>query len=190
MKLLLASRNPYKKKEMQEILSSTHSIIDLNDLGIADEIIENGITFEENALFKARYLNTKLKLDCIAEDSGLEIESLGGAPGVYSARYSGEPKDDQKNIDLVLKNLKSHSNRRARFKTVIAFVTQKNYYLFDGSIEGTIGLTPRGSSGFGYDPIFIPDGYELSFAELGDVIKNRISHRSQALSKLIAFLTN
>lgn len=190
MNILFASHNPNKKKEIQSMISYEFTILDLNDIGITEEITEDGNTLEENALIKARYLNNKLNMDCIAEDSGLEIESLNGAPGVYSARYAGIPKNDLDNIHLVLENLKNLPNRNAQFRTLIALIYKNTEYLFEGKIKGSISFKPVGLSGFGYDPIFIPEGYNQTFAELGDSIKNKISHRSQAVIKLMNFINS
>lgn len=188
MILLLASHNPHKKKEILKVLPGQFQIKDLNDIGFFEEIKETGKTLEENALIKVRYLHDRLKLNCIAEDSGLEIECLDGAPGVYSARYAGEPKNDLQNIQLVLNNMKDELNRKAQFRTVIAVRFGDKEYLFEGTVKGEIALSPRGEHGFGYDPIFIPESFNQTFAELGDEIKAKISHRSKAVLKLLDFL--
>jgi XTP/dITP diphosphohydrolase len=188
MILILASHNPNKKKEIEKVLPKTYQIKDLNDLKITDNIVEYGKTLEENALIKARYLYELLKENCIAEDSGLEINSLLGEPGVLSARYAGEERNDQKNIQLVLQKMHNKSNRSARFRTVIALVLNEQEYLFEGIVEGKIDLVPKGHTGFGYDPIFIPENYTQSFAELGEDLKVSLSHRTRAIQKLIHFL--
>lgn len=188
MKLIIASHNPNKKKEIQKVLPDTYQLKDLNDIGILEEIEENGKTLEENALIKARYLHVRLNENCIAEDSGLEIESLNGEPGVRSARYAGNQRNDENNIQLVLEKMKGMKNRKARFRTVIALIFANHEYLFEGTVNGVIALAPKGEHGFGYDPLFIPEPYDQSFAELGDEIKVKISHRSIAIKKLIHFL--
>jgi XTP/dITP diphosphohydrolase len=188
MKLLFASHNPNKKKEIQLILSKDYEILDLNDLGFTEVIEETGKSHEENALLKARFLFNKLQIPCIAEDSGLEVDFLNGAPGVHSARFAGEEKNDLKNIQKGLESRKSTSNRKARFRTIIALIGMDSTKLFEGIVKGTIANEAKGTEGFGYDPIFIPDGFNQSFAELGTDIKNKISHRKMAVEKLIKYL--
>lgn len=188
MILILASHNPNKKKEIEKVLPLTYQIKDLNDLGITEKIEEHGNTLEENALIKARYLYKLLQVHCIAEDSGLEIEGLHGEPGVHSARYAGPDHNDERNIQLVLNKMLGESNRAARFRTVIALIIDGREYLFEGTVPGRIASEAKGYSGFGYDPIFIPDPYSQSFAELGDELKVKISHRTRAIQKLIQFL--
>ena len=188
MILILASHNPNKKKEIEKVLPLTYQIKDLNDLGITEKIEEHGNRLEENALIKARYLYKLLQVHCIAEDSGLEIEGLHGEPGVHSARYAGPDRNDERNIQLVLNKMLGESNRAARFRTVIALIIDGREYLFEGTVPGKIASEAKGYSGFGYDPIFIPDPYSQSFAELGDELKVKISHRTRAIQKLIQFL--
>ena len=188
MKLIIASHNSNKKKEIRKVLPDSYQLQDLNDIGLLEEIEENGKTLEENALIKARYLHLLLNENCFAEDSGLEIESLNGEPGVRSARYAGEQRNDENNIQLVLKKMKDKTNREARFRTVIALIYDHREYLFEGTVSGVIALEPKGKHGFGYDPVFIPESYNQSFAELGDEIKVKISHRSMAIKKLVRFL--
>ncbi len=188
MILILASHNPNKKKEIEKVLPLTYQIKDLNDLGITEKIEEHGNTLEENALIKARYLYKLFQVHCIAEDSGLEIEGLHGEPGVHSARYAGPDRNDERNIQLVLNKMLGESNRAARFRTVIALIIDGREYLFEGTVPGRIASEAKGFSGFGYDPIFIPDPYSQSFAELGDELKVKISHRTRAIQKLIQFL--
>lgn len=190
MILIIASHNPNKKKEIQKVLPQAFQLKDLNDIGLSEEIEEHGQTLVENALIKAKYVHTKLNLNCIAEDSGLEIESLQGEPGVHSARYSGIQKNDQKNIELVLEKMQGKTNRKARFRTIIVLIYNDREYIFEGSVEGTIAFSPSGKHGFGYDPIFIPETFKQTFAELGEEIKVKISHRSMAVHKLVAFLEN
>ncbi len=188
MQLLLASHNRNKKLEMQAILPKHIMVLDLNDLGIQDEIVEDGNSFEENALIKARYLKNLTGMNCIAEDSGLEVFALDLAPGIYSARYAGPQKNDWDNIQLLLKKMDQLSNRQAQFRTVIACLLEHREFIFEGLVRGHISREALGNSGFGYDPIFIPDGYSNSFAQLGNEIKSEISHRSQAVKKLMDFL--
>lgn len=188
MLLLLASKNPNKKKEMEAILPNEYEIKDLNDLGFEKEIEENGKSLEENALIKARYFKEATGLNCIAEDSGLEVAALDNEPGIYSARYAGLQKNDRDNIKLLLFKLNGQSNRNAQFRIIIACIMDEREYLFEGIIKGVIAENPRGDSGFGYDPVFIPFGYDRTFAELGIETKTKISHRTEALRKLIDHL--
>jgi len=188
MLLLLASKNPNKKKEMEAFLPNEYEIKDLNDLSFDKEIEENGKSLEENALIKARYFKEATGLNCIAEDSGLEVTALDNEPGIYSARYAGLQKSDQDNIKLLLFKLNGQSNRDAQFRTIIACILDDQEYLFEGIIKGVIAENPRGDSGFGYDPVFIPVGYNQTFAELGIEAKTKISHRTEALKKLIHHL--
>jgi len=190
MLLLLASHNPNKKREIEATLPAEFEIKDLNDLGFDHEIEETGKTFEENALLKARYFYNATGLNCIAEDSGLEIIALNKEPGVYSARYAGLHRNDQDNINMVLFKMKGMQERDASFRTLIACILNGSEYLFEGIVEGSIALQPSGTLGFGYDPIFIPKGYTKTFGELGIEVKSKISHRSKAIEKLIAFLKN
>lgn len=188
MLLLLATNNPNKKKEIEPILPVSLQLKDLNDLNLDVEIPETGNSLEENALIKARYLHRLTGLNCFADDTGLEIDSLSGAPGVFSARYAGFQKKDSDNIQLVLEKLQNQSNRSAQFRTVIALIFNNTEYLFEGIIRGTITNSPRGTYGFGYDSIFIPEHYSHTFAELGEDVKLKISHRSLAIHKMIGFL--
>jgi XTP/dITP diphosphohydrolase len=190
MILLFASRNSNKKREIQKVLPDHFQLKDLSDLNLTEDIEETGSTLEENAFIKVRYLHSKFNLDCIAEDSGLEIEGLHGEPGVYSARYAGPEKNDKKNIELVLQKMKGMQNRKARFRTAIALILNNQEYLFEGIIDGEIAFSARGNHGFGYDPIFIPDHFQNTFGELGEVVKVKISHRTLAVNKLIDFLKN
>lgn len=191
MKLLFASSNKNKIKEIQEILGPEFQILGLNDAGITEEIPEPGSTISENSFLKAEYVREKLNDETIAvfaDDSGLEVEALGGAPGVYSARYAGIPKDDKANILKLLKELKNVTARKARFVTVITLLHNKEKHIFEGEIPGTIAHEPRGANGFGYDPLFIPTGYRSTFAELSPEVKNEISHRAVAVKKLVSYL--
>jgi XTP/dITP diphosphohydrolase len=188
LELIFASGNAHKVKEISQILSGYAVIKGLNDLGIDYEIPETGSTLEENALIKAEYLSGLLGCNCFADDSGLEVEALGGAPGVRSARYAGEQKNDNENLRLLLKNLEGELNRKAAFRTVIALVIEEEKFLFEGRIEGVIVSAPSGNSGFGYDPVFRPDGHQHTFAEMTFEEKNKISHRAIAVQKLKKFL--
>ena len=187
-KIVFATNNQHKLDEIRKITEGKIEILSLNDIGSNDEIEETGNTLEENALIKARFIKNKYGYDCFAEDTGLEVEALGNAPGVYSARYAGDACRDEDNIKKLLDNLKGIANRKARFRTVIALLMNNEEYFFEGEIKGYIIDEKRGSAGFGYDPIFVPEGYDQTFAELGEEIKNRISHRSIATQKLVDFL--
>ncbi|MGB4341334.1 MAG: non-canonical purine NTP diphosphatase [Dysgonamonadaceae bacterium] len=187
-KIVFATNNQHKLDEIRKITEGKIEILSLNDIDSNDEIEETGSTLEENALIKARFIKNKYGYDCFAEDAGLEVEALGNAPGVYSARYAGDACRDEDNIKKLLDNLKGIANRKARFRTVIALLMNNEEYFFEGEIKGHIIDEKRGSAGFGYDPIFVPEGYDQTFAELGEEIKNRISHRSIATQKLVDFL--
>lgn len=165
-------------------------IISLKDIGCTEELPENQRTIEGNALEKAQFIFEKFGIDCFADDTGLEVDSLGGEPGVDTAHYAGPERDAQKNMDLLLKNLQGKANRNARFKTVFALFWQGEMYSFEGLVKGRISTEKKGDQGFGYDPIFIPEGFSESFAELGSEIKNRLSHRAAATKQLVAFLGN
>ena len=187
-KIVFATNNQHKLDEIRKITEGKIEILSLSDIGSNDEIEETGNTLEENALVKARFIKNKYGYDCFAEDAGLEVEALGNAPGVYSARYAGDACRDEDNIKKLLDNLKGIANRKARFRTVIALLMNNEEYFFEGEIKGHIIDEKRGFAGFGYDPIFVPEGYDQTFAELGEEIKNRISHRSIATQKLVDFL--
>ena len=186
-KLVFATNNQHKKEEVAGILASDYEILSLKDIHCLTDIPETGNTFAENASLKSTYVYENFGLNCFADDSGLEVEALNNAPGIYSARYSGE-KNDPKNLQLLLKNLEGQQNRKARFRTVISLIQDGKNHLFEGSITGTIRNIPAGSKGFGYDPIFQPDGYDITFAEMKMEEKNHISHRAIAMQKLIIFL--
>lgn len=188
MKLVFASNNKNKIKEIQALVPSTFQIVSLEDISCFEDIPETADTIEGNAILKANYVTEKFGLNCFADDSGLEVDALDGAPGVYSARYAGEPKDDEKNIDKLLLNLTNKTNRKANFKTVIALNYEGKQFLFTGIINGKIITEKIGTNGFGYDPIFIADNYEKTFAELTLQEKSTISHRGKALKQLIKFL--
>jgi len=187
MELVFASNNEHKVNEIQAMIGSTIRLRSLKDIGCTEEIPETGRTFEENAGQKSRFVYEKFGLNCFADDSGLEIDALGGEPGVDSAHYSGSRNFEQ-NIQLVLDKLGDSEKRTARFKTVISLIIDAEEFLFEGSVEGKITKSISGSGGFGYDPIFQPDGYNISFAEMSADEKNRISHRAKAIEKLISFL--
>lgn len=183
--LVFASNNPYKAREIEQILGPGYAVKILTDIGCAEDIPETADTLEGNALLKARFVKEKYGYDCFSEDTGLEVAALGGAPGVHTARYAGEHKNSADNIALLLKNLSGEKNRRAQFRTVIALIRGDREDLFTGVCTGTIAEETRGTGGFGYDSAFIPDGYEQTFAELGEAVKNQISHRAKATQLLV-----
>lgn len=187
MKLVFATNNAHKLEEVQAVVGPDIEILSLTDIQCAEDIPETGTTFEANALQKSQYLLDNYHLDCFADDSGLEVEALNNEPGVYSARYSGS-RDMERNIALLLEKLGSHKNRKARFRTVISLQLAGESYFFSGTINGTITYDKKGDQGFGYDPIFIPDGYDKTFAEMDASEKNAISHRSLAVAEMVAFL--
>lgn len=188
MKLVFATNNQYKLKELQAILGDHFELLSLKDIGCFDEIPEDYPTLEGNARQKAFYIHEKYDYPCFADDTGLEIDALNGEPGVYSARYAGEAKDSQANMNKVLENLQTEDNRKARFRTVISLVLDNEEKQFEGIVEGEITREKRGDSGFGYDPIFLPDGYVKTFAEMDLSAKNEISHRARAVQKLVEYL--
>lgn len=186
--MVFATNNPHKLDEIRKIGEGRLRILSLADIDCREEIEETGNTLEENALIKARFIKEKYGYDCFADDTGLEVNALKGSPGVYSARYAGEGCSFTDNMDKLLAALQGIENRTAQFRTVIALVLNGKEYLFDGVIKGKIIDEKRGSTGFGYDPIFMPDGYDKTFAELGNEVKNSISHRALAMEKLVDFL--
>lgn len=186
--ILVATHNKNKTEEFRNKANGRFEVIDLTDIGYFEEIAETGTTLEDNALLKAKFVNETLGYDCIADDTGLEIECLDGAPGVYSARYAGPEKDSENNMAKVLELMKGCSNRKARFRTVIALVTNGESHLFEGVVNGTILNSPQGTMGFGYDPIFLPDGGEVSFAEMNLNEKNKISHRARAFENFYQYI--
>lgn len=189
MKIVFATNNKNKLHEIREILGDNFEIVSLNDIGCHEDIPETGNTLEENALQKARYVYEKYHIDCFADDTGLEVESLDGAPGVHSARYAeGTDHDSEANMQKLLCELSNNENREAQFRTVIALILHGELHEFEGVVKGHIGTEKHGTEGFGYDPLFIPEGYDKSFAELGDDVKNRISHRARAVRKLADYL--
>lgn len=188
MKLIFASHNRNKLKEVQNKIDEKIELLSLTDINFFEDILESGDTFKENAKIKAETISTFSGLNCFADDSGLIVEYLNGQPGVYSARYAGDKASDTENIDLLLHNLTGANNRNAFFKTVICLIYNQQKYYFEGELHGTIGLKPVGENGFGYDPIFIPQGSEKTLAEMSLTEKNLISHRAKALSSLTTFL--
>jgi XTP/dITP diphosphohydrolase len=187
--LVFATNNAHKLQEVSAKIDGQIKLLSLDDIGCFDDIAETGLTFRENAAIKSRYIHNKYKLDCFGDDSGLEIDALNGEPGVYSARYAGDHGNHAANIDKVLKGLQDQTNRKARFRTVISLIWNGEEHFFEGAIEGSIRHESSGSEGFGYDPIFQPDGYNVTFAEMSLDEKNRISHRAKAIEKLVEFLS-
>ena len=193
--LVFASNHAHKLEEIRAILGNKFDVKSLKDIGCNVDIPETGTTFRENALQKARYVKEHFGFDCFADDSGLQVEALGGEPGVYSARYAVKNgrqvtagnKDDA-NMDVLLEKLAGEENRKACFRTCIALIYEGETHFFDGVVEGHIITEKRGDGGFGYDPLFVPDGYEKTFAEMGNEVKNNISHRAKAVEKLAEFL--
>lgn len=188
-KLVFATHNLHKTREVKDILASHYEILNLFDIGCEEDISETGSTFAENATLKSSYVVKNFNLDCFADDSGLEVEALHGEPGVYSARYSGI-RNDAINMNFLLEKMAGQKNRNARFKTVISLIQDGENHLFEGAIEGTLREKAIGENGFGYDPIFQPNGYDLTFAQMDSATKNSISHRAIAMQKLIVFLQN
>ena len=186
--IVFATNNKNKLREMREIMEGLYEVLSLEDIGCHEEIVEDADTIEGNAKIKADFVTNKFHVDCFADDTGLEVEALGGAPGVYSARYAGEHCSYQDNVDKMLAAMKGQTNRKAAFRTCIALNLDGESYYFEGRCDGQITEKQRGTEGFGYDPIFQPDGYDQTFAELGHDVKNAISHRGRATQKLIAFL--
>ncbi len=191
MQLCFATNNAHKLSELRQLVGTSMGLQSLQDIGCDVDIPETGNTLQANSLQKASYIKEHFAINCFADDTGLEVDALNGAPGVYSARYAGEPANSVNNVTLLLKNLKGVTNRKARFRTVIALLIDTNNPLFfEGIVEGQIAETINGNSGFGYDPIFIPNGFSCTFAEMTSNEKNSISHRGKAVQKLINFLIN
>ncbi len=188
MKLVFATNNRHKLDEMRAILGGKVELLSLADIGCVDDIPETADTLEGNALIKARHIYGKYSLPCFADDTGLEVDALGGAPGVYSARYAGENNDSEANMQKLLENLTEKTDRRAQFRTVIALIIDGEERLFDGIVRGVIATERKGGAGFGYDPLFVPEGYDVSFAQMSSEEKNAISHRSRAASALNDYL--
>lgn len=202
MKIVFATNNQHKLQEIRDILGSDYEVVSLKEIGCDVDIPETGNTLEENALQKAQYVYDHYHLSCFADDTGLEVEALDGAPGVHSARYAeGTDHDSEANMAKLLRELDGKENRKARFRTVISYIEKKDVcpcgctsikkiHQFDGIVEGHIATEKQGTEGFGYDPIFVPEGYDQSFAQLGEEIKNSISHRARAVAKLAEYLKN
>ena len=188
--LIFATHNAHKADEVKASVGNLFEVKNLSDINFFDEIPETGNTFKENAFQKVKYLHDKLNCNCFADVSGLSVDALNGAPGILSARYAGEPSNSQRNTEKLLNNLKNISNRKAQFTCVIAVILDGQTHFFEGIIRGTITEYPQGEGGFGYDPIFIPDGYDKTFAELPAEIKNKISHRAIAMQKFQLFLNS
>lgn len=186
--LIIATNNAHKLQEIQPLIPDHFQIKTLKQIGCTDDIPETADTLEGNALLKARYISDKYGFDCFADDTGLEIEALSGRPGVYSARYATDGHDFEANIDKVLSELEGIENRKARFRTVIALILDGKVSYFEGIVNGKIITERKGSEGFGYDPVFIPDGSQLTFAEMPLPEKNKISHRARAVARLVDFL--
>src|SRR5690606_18775935 len=185
-----ATNNFNKLKEVQKLFPKEITLLSLDDIGCKEEIPETAPDLEGNAILKANFVTERYGYPCFADDTGLLVDALNGAPGVYSARYAGEQKNPEDNIDKLLEQLKNRTDRSARFKTVIALNINKGQFLFQGIVEGEITIDRKGGEGFGYDPIFIPKGYDKTFAELPLAIKNQISHRAKAIQELLVFVKN
>ena len=190
MKLVFATHNLNKLKEVKEMVPEGIEILSLSDINCTEEIEETGTTLEENARIKVTYVKDHYGYDCFSDDSGLEIDSLNGAPGVYSARYAGEDKNNDNNIKKVWKNLKDKENKNGQFRTIIAADIKGKKSLFEGIIRGTLINEKRGNGGFGYDPIFVPTGHSKTFAELEKKVKNTMSHRAKAFSSFVKDLNS
>ena len=188
MKLVFATNNKHKLDEIRAILGNKIELLSLNDINCHDDIPETADTLQGNALIKARYIYDKFGINCFADDTGLEVDALGGEPGVYSARYAGEECDPKSNINKLLDNLTGISDRNAQFRTVIALIIDGEEKLFEGCVKGVISDVKMGEAGFGYDPIFIPEGFSESFAQMSSEMKNSISHRYRATEKLCKYL--
>ncbi|NLF41615.1 MAG: RdgB/HAM1 family non-canonical purine NTP pyrophosphatase [Bacteroidales bacterium] len=188
MELVFATNNAHKLREVKAILGESINIISLKEAGVLDELPENQDTLEGNASEKAWYVYNKTGKDCFADDTGLEVEALDGRPGVYSARYAGEGKNSHDNVVKLLSELEGQRNRKARFRTVISLIIGGTELLFDGTVEGDIILKPAGGEGFGYDPVFLPQGFDQTFAEMSEEQKNTISHRYRAVLSMKRFI--
>jgi XTP/dITP diphosphohydrolase len=188
MEIIFASNNLNKIREINNVLGNSFTLLSLHDLNMNEDIPENEMTLEGNALFKARHIFKAARKNVFADDTGLEVEALNGRPGVHSARFAGENKDSDANIEKLLSLLENVTNRNARFRTVIALILDGREYLFEGTVTGKIIKKRRGKQGFGYDPVFVPDGKSVTFAEMGLEEKNMISHRARAFERLKHFL--
>lgn len=190
MKICFATNNSKKIEEVKAALGPGFEIVSLQEIGCTEELPETGDTLDYNAFEKARFVKDNFGVDCFADDTGLEVEALGGEPGVYSGRFAGEPRSDERNIELLLKKMQDKSNRKAKFRTVIALILDGKEYSFEGKAKGEILEEKVGFGGFGYDPVFRPEGFTKTFAELTLAEKNEISHRGKAVKALISFLSN
>lgn len=190
MKICFATNNKKKIEEVKVALGPEFELVSLQEIGCFEELPETGDTLDHNAFQKARYVKEHFGVDCFADDTGLEVEALNGAPGVYSGRFAGEPRSDERNIDLLLEKMEGKTNRKARFRTVIALILEGKEYQFEGVAEGEILKERVGEKGFGYDPVFKPIGFDKTFAELSLEEKNEISHRGKAVKALIEFLNH
>lgn len=190
MKICFATNNAKKIEEVKAALGSDFEIVSLQDIGCLEELPETGDTLDYNAFEKARFVKTHYGVDCFADDTGLEVDALDGAPGVYSGRFAGEPRSDERNLELLLEKMRGRTDRNARFRTVIALILDGNEYTFEGTATGEIISKKIGSGGFGYDPVFRPIGFDRTFAELSLAEKNEISHRGKAVKALISFLSS
>ena len=188
MELIFATHNENKVIEIKNLIQKNIKLLSLSDIGFKDEIVEDGKSLHENSLIKAKYIKSKYGMNCFADDTGLEVQSLNNEPGVYSSRYAGYPINSNNNIKKLLENLSGFNNKNARFRTVISLIISENIFSFEGVINGKIIHEIRGNSGFGYDPVFIPSGYNKTLAELSLKEKNTISHRSIAINKMMNFL--
>lgn len=186
--LVFATNNQHKLDEVQAMVGDNFKLKSLKDIGCVADIPETGLTFKENASQKSRYIFEHFQMDCFSDDSGLEVDALNGEPGVYSAHYSGT-RDTEANMQLVLDKLGNNENRKARFRCVISLILDGNEHFFEGSVEGSITSERSGKAGFGYDPIFRPEGYNETFSEMSGDEKNKLSHRGKAIAKLVAFLS-
>lgn len=188
MTLCFATHNEHKVKEVRAILGEAFNLVGLNDIGCAEELSEDKVTLEGNSLQKAEYVFRKFNTSCFADDTGLEVEALNNEPGVYSARYAGEQRSAEDNMNLLLRKLNNQDNRKAKFRTVITLMTPEGIRQFEGEVKGVIVNEKRGTLGFGYDPIFLPDGFSKTLAEMSLEEKSAISHRARAFKKLVAYL--
>ena len=186
-KFVFATNNAHKLEEVTAILGNKIELLSMKDINCHADIPETADTLEGNALLKARYIFENYQLDCFADDTGLEVEALNGAPGVYSARYAGDAHNSEANMKKLLQDMEGIENRKAQFRTVFALIINGKEHLFEGIVKGEITKHRHGTSGFGYDPVFIPEGYTQTYAEMGNELKNKISHRGRAIQQLIAF---
>lgn len=189
-KICLATNNQGKAKELREMLGEAFDIVTLQDIGCTEDIAETADTFQGNSLIKAQHIFDNYNIDCIADDSGLEVAALNGAPGVFSARYAGEHGNHAKNMDKLLKTLEGNANRKAQFRTVVTYIENGKPVQFEGTVKGKITTEKAGEGGFGYDPIFMPDGFDRTFAQMTSEEKNPISHRGKAIKALFRYLKN